>query len=233
VEDRLGEDPDLDLGLTQHQGEGAALGQSSVDSSTPRNASSVLTIPSHPPLDLETADLAGFGSHPALEQHSPYESKTMVAPNSTADNYFSGSTSAPFVVLEPSGGENDNGEIKPTEQNDTRPDLISKSEQEITLHNTIPTPDPTTADSKTEVPLTNDLDDRDVDENDENQDYDTGETNNAHDNDMTTPSDTKESIYYDLPTSVPQDLSSNLTEEGEPEKQPHTPPPPTSTLELQ
>jgi serine/threonine protein kinase len=53
--------------------------------STPRNAHSVMggsaaTLPPAPRLDLATADLAGFGGHPSLEDQSPHEPKTMVTP---------------------------------------------------------------------------------------------------------------------------------------------------------
>lgn len=46
--------------------------------STPRNAQSLMessaaTLPPAPQLDIAAADLAGFGGHPDLEEHSPHE----------------------------------------------------------------------------------------------------------------------------------------------------------------
>lgn len=51
--------------------------------STPRNPQSLMggstaTLPPAPQLDLATADLAGFGGHPSLEDQSPHEPENMV-----------------------------------------------------------------------------------------------------------------------------------------------------------
>jgi serine/threonine protein kinase len=53
--------------------------------STPRNAQSVMegstsTLPPTPKLDLATADLAGFGGHPDLEDRSPHEPQQAETP---------------------------------------------------------------------------------------------------------------------------------------------------------
>ena len=75
-------DEEIELELHQMEAQGPPLGQSSITSgSTPRNSSSILTLsgpyitpaPAPPPLDLVTADLAGFGGHPNLEEHSRHE----------------------------------------------------------------------------------------------------------------------------------------------------------------
>jgi serine/threonine protein kinase len=77
-------DEEIELELHQMEAQGPLLGQSSITSeSTPRNSLSILPLsgpyitpasdPPPPSLDLVTADLAGFGGHPSLEEHSRYE----------------------------------------------------------------------------------------------------------------------------------------------------------------
>jgi len=77
-------DEEIELELQQMEAQGPPLGQSSITSgSTPRNSLSILALsgpyitpapaPAPPPLDLVTADLAGFGGHPSLEEHSRHE----------------------------------------------------------------------------------------------------------------------------------------------------------------
>ena len=75
-------DEEIELELHQMEAQGPPLGQSSVTSeSTPRNSLSILALsgssiapaPAPPPLELVTADLAGFGGHPSLEEHSRHE----------------------------------------------------------------------------------------------------------------------------------------------------------------
>ena len=79
----LDNDEDIELEPDHTQVEGPPLGQSSITSgSTPRNSSSILASSgtyASPPLGLglATADLAGFGGHPSLDEHSPHEPKTM------------------------------------------------------------------------------------------------------------------------------------------------------------
>jgi serine/threonine protein kinase len=72
-------DEEIELELHQMEVQDPPLGQSSITSeSTPRNSLSILALsgpyitpaPAPPALDLVTADLAGFGSHPNLEEHS-------------------------------------------------------------------------------------------------------------------------------------------------------------------
>jgi serine/threonine protein kinase len=73
---------EIELELHQMEAQGPSLGQSSITSeSTPRNSLSILALsgpyispaPAPPSLDLVTADLAGFGGHPNLEEHSRHE----------------------------------------------------------------------------------------------------------------------------------------------------------------
>jgi serine/threonine protein kinase len=72
------------------------LGESSITSgSTPRNSSSILAssgtyVPPARALDLVTADLAGFGGHPSLDEHSPHEPKAVPALQFMAENHSSG-----------------------------------------------------------------------------------------------------------------------------------------------
>jgi hypothetical protein len=82
---------EIELEQDHIQTEQPPFGESSITSgSTPRNSSSVLTfvgtyvLPSQP-LDLVTADLAGLGGHPSLDEHSPHEPKAMLASQFMAD----------------------------------------------------------------------------------------------------------------------------------------------------
>lgn len=78
-------DEEIELEPDNIQAEQPLLGESSITSgSTPRNSLSILAsagtyVLSSQPLDLVTADLAGFGGHPSLDEHSPHEPKAMPA----------------------------------------------------------------------------------------------------------------------------------------------------------
>jgi Protein kinase domain len=71
--------------------------ESGTSHSTPRNKQSVLensasTVPISLALDLSGTDLAGFGGHPSLDQHSPHEPKsTFDLVSSASDKAFQGS----------------------------------------------------------------------------------------------------------------------------------------------
>ena len=85
-------DEDIELEPDHNRVEGPPLGQSSFTSgSTPRNSSSILasSSPSYvsPPLGLglATADLAGFGGHPSLDERSPHEPQKL-PPSSFPDD---------------------------------------------------------------------------------------------------------------------------------------------------
>ena len=81
------EDPDIELELEQPQREPVPamhMHSSMTSASTPRGKPTSVLLssgqtmpPPIPPLDLATADLAGFGAHPTLDEHSPHEPKTM------------------------------------------------------------------------------------------------------------------------------------------------------------
>jgi serine/threonine protein kinase len=78
-------DEEIELEPDNIPAEQPPLGESSITSgSTPRNSSSILApagtyVLSSQPLDLVIADLAGFGGHPSLDEHSPHEPKAMPA----------------------------------------------------------------------------------------------------------------------------------------------------------
>ena len=99
------DEEEIDLEPDQIQEQRPALGHSSITSgSTPRNSSSILASsgtyapPPPPALDLITADLAGFGGHPSLDEHSPHEPLTMIAPDSAEEPV---ATAAPDSREEP------------------------------------------------------------------------------------------------------------------------------------
>ncbi len=212
-----GIDKNFDYG--QHPEQNVVLGQSSVDSSTPRNASSVLTIPPHPPLNLETADLAGFGSHPTLEQHSPDE--PMTATKTTTGDYFSDSVPAPSTLLITGAGDDDVEDTQDHQPSEPNADFASQPEHVPIISDDHQASDFTTAHSKTEAPKTHDDDDENF--NDHGQ---TPDTSNANDDEMTMP-ETKASIYFDSPTTLD---NTEPKAEGPDEKQPLSPSHPSHTM---
>jgi serine/threonine protein kinase len=89
----LHNEEEIELEPDHIQAQRPPLGQCSITSgSTPRNSSSILAssgtyVPLSPPLDLVTADLAGFGGHPSLDEHSPHEPKAMPTLQFMAENH--------------------------------------------------------------------------------------------------------------------------------------------------
>ncbi len=83
-------DADLELPNPHHSPPDAATTSITSDS-TPRNAPSILATSTSsiyplPALDLATADLAGFGGHPTLDEYSPHE--PMKVPDPQSSQYY-------------------------------------------------------------------------------------------------------------------------------------------------
>ena len=187
-------DEDIELEPDHTHVEGPPLGQSSITSgSTPRNSSSILASSSisyvSPPLGLglATADLAGFGGHPSLDERSPHEPKKMPPSRFLDEEHAQEGEELPLAMSHSEVHDDDNQGFQNT-QDEALPPRDAEVEDKIAQP-----PDPTPA--KFEAP------------EEQNESEATPAKEVAHmsptvdSNGVTPTPDTEASVYHDFPTT--------------------------------